>query len=134
GSTTLSAPAGTASSSSQLRLKYPNTRSKLPSLLRIHPSKYGTTSWPLLNFVEGSSVGSCPARSTRARSDLIMRPGSRGRALLVLRVVDVEDTHPREAHLVDRALAVADPVARVRVVLVRRRVVVPRGDVDDRPR
>src|SRR5437867_3698282 len=117
----LSGPAGIASSSCQLRLKYPKTMSKLPSLLRIQPSKYGWMSWPLVNFVEGSSVGSWPASSSAARIHLLIGflPG-RG-ALLELGVVYVEEAHPRKAHLVDRALAVADPVARVRVVLVRRR-------------
>src|SRR4029450_12728032 len=46
--------------------------------------------------------------------------------LLVVLLVDVEEADPGEAHLVDRPLPVADPVARVRVVLVCRRVVVPR--------
>jgi hypothetical protein len=45
-STVLSAPAGMASSCCQFRLKYPNTRSKVPSGFLIHPSKYGTTLWP----------------------------------------------------------------------------------------
>src|SRR5437588_1127558 len=90
-------------------------------------------SWPLVNFVDGSSVGSWPARSSAARMNLFIRLLPRGGSLLVLVLVDVEEADPRKAHLVDRALAVADPVARVRVVFVRRRVVVPRGDVNDRP-
>src|SRR5690349_39736 len=116
-----------------------------PSALRIHPSKYGTTSWPLSHLVCGMAVGSCwavnvtPATAAtiarlKPRARLLMRLLPRVDALLVIRFVDVEQAHPREAHLVDRPLAVADPVARVGVVLVRRRVVVPRGDVDDRSR
>src|SRR5215204_6233783 len=148
----LSGPAGITRSSSQFRLKYPNTRSKVPSAFRIHPSKYGTTFWPLLNLVDGSSVGSCPvcpaaskgcpayaARATSATAAnvvflFIRLRLSRVEPLFVLRIVDVEQADPGEAHLVDRALAVANPVARVRVVLVGRRVVVPRGHVDDRSR
>src|SRR5438034_1540327 len=114
-----------------------------PSLLRIQPSKNGTTSWPELNLVCGIAVGkfgcalATPAKTSTnatATSLLIRLLRSRRDALLVIRLLDVEETHPREAHLVDRPLAVADPVARVRVVLVRRGVVVPRGDMDDRPR
>src|SRR5437763_1784947 len=67
-------------------------------------------------------------------SPLTVGSFSRVDALLEIRFVDVEQAHPREAHLVDRALAVADPVARVRVVLVRGRVVMPRGDVNHRAR
>src|SRR6188474_1800356 len=141
----LSGPAGIASSSFQLRLKYPKTRSKEPSGLRIQPSKYGTTSCPLENFVAGSSVGSCCALSALKPSTTSAAAPSRTHlfiglqlslvhALLVLGVVDVEQADPRKAHLVDSALAVADPVPRVRVVLVGGGVVVPRGDVDDRPR
>ena len=43
-STLLSGPGGIASSSFQFRLKYPKTRSNVPSGFRIQPSKYGTTS------------------------------------------------------------------------------------------
>src|SRR5438552_1740537 len=55
-------------------------------------------------------------------------------SLLIIGFVDIEEAHPREAHLVDRALAVAHPIPRIGVVLVGRGVVVPRGDVDDRSR
>src|SRR5437868_1713346 len=90
-------------------------------------------SWPLENFVDGSSVGNWPNSSATTTSSLLIRlPGLD--AFLVLGLVDVEEADPCEAHLVDRPLAVADPVARVGVVLVGRGVVVPRGDVDDRPR
>src|SRR3954470_514895 len=102
---------------------------------------------PLENLVDGSSVGSCaisssaahapvaPARDNRARSRAMLLIGLLARldALLVFPFVDVIETHPREAHFVDGPLTVADPVARIRVVLVGRRVVVPRGDMDDRP-
>src|SRR5712692_4441378 len=64
GSIALSGPAGITSSSCQFRLKYPKTRSNVPSPFRIQPSKYGTTSCPLENFVDGSSVGSCCAWAT----------------------------------------------------------------------
>src|SRR5260221_288663 len=118
--------------------------STVPSAFLIQPSKYGTTSWPLTNFVDGSSVGSCRASpaatpasvtpiTTASAHLFIGHLFSVGDALLVLGFVDVEQAHPREAHLVDRPLAVADPIARVRVVLVRRRIVVPGGDVNDRP-
>src|SRR3954463_12578653 len=94
-------------------------------------------SCPLLNFVEGSSVGSCPTSRSAARmpgSPLFIGLLPRLRARLILGLVDVEQAHPREAHFIDRALAVSTPVARVRVVLVGGGVVVPRGDVNDRPR
>src|SRR3982074_3498530 len=104
----LSGPAAIASSPCQLRLKYPKTRSKLPSLLRIQPSKYGWISWPLENFVDGSSVGSWPTNSSAANTAAprpsFMRLRPSGGALLVLRLVDVEEADPREAHLVNGAL------------------------------
>src|SRR5881394_2166521 len=54
-----------------------------------------------------------------------------GGALLLLGlevlVVVIRDVQPRVAHLVDGAVAVADPLIRIRVRLVRLRVVVPRG-------
>ena len=43
----------------------------------------------------------------------------------------VGDVDPRVRHLVHGAVAVADPLRRIRVRLVGRRVVVPRGDADD---
>src|SRR6266487_3678570 len=98
--------------------------SKLPSGFRIHPSKYGTTSWPLAHFVCGIAVGSCcaPARLTAGshaaanRHVNVTRTArlfigalllARVDALLIVRLVDVEQAHPRKAHLVDRPLPVA---------------------------
>src|SRR3954470_16013980 len=92
-------------------------------------------SWPLLNFVEGSSVGSWATSRSAANmpgSPLFIGLLPRFRARLILGLVDVEQAHPREAHFINRALAISNPVARVRVVLVGGRVVVPRGDVNDR--
>src|SRR5882672_3859360 len=40
-------PIGTSSSSSQFRLKYPNTRLNDPSGFSSHPSYAGTTFWPV---------------------------------------------------------------------------------------
>src|SRR5262245_41779926 len=111
----LSGPTGITTSSSQLRLKYPKTRSNEPSPFRIQPSKYGTTFWPDANLVCGIAVGNCCSSSAAQTSEarLFMGLFARGDALIEIRFVDVEEAHPREAHLVDRALAVADPVARV---------------------
>src|SRR5438034_7152412 len=51
---------------------------------------------------------------------------------LVLLVVEVRDVHPGVRHFVDRAVAEAHPLIRIRVVLIRLRVVVPGRHVDDR--
>ena len=56
-----------------------------------------------------------------------------GDTLLVLSIRQVVDVHPGVRHLVDGAVAVADPLFGVGVVLVRLGVVVPGGDVDDLP-
>src|SRR4030095_1280051 len=53
------------------------------------------------------------------------------RFVFLVRVV--VPTDPREAHLVDGAIAAAHPVARIRIDLVRR-VVVPADDVQHRAR
>src|SRR3954463_6045132 len=50
---------------------------------------------------------------------------------LVFLVGVVVPTDPRQAHLVDRAVSAADPIARVRIDLVRR-VVVPTDHVQHR--
>src|SRR5262245_24197540 len=52
--------------------------------------------------------------------------------LLVIILVKVGQRYPSEAHLVNRALAVPDPVPRIRVVFIVGGVVVPRRDVNDR--
>src|SRR5436309_14518615 len=124
--------------------------SKVPSALRIQPSKYGTMSWPLANLVCGMAVGSVWARTrgtvkkttktakaaktakknlcSRMKTQLVERseqarpfrelcdfcvstsfpllmsgflPGFD--ALLVVGFVYVEQTHPREAHFVNRS-------------------------------
>src|SRR5262245_423602 len=61
-----------------------------------------------------------------------------GALLLALRrdavevfLAQIRHVHPGVRHLVDRAIAVPDPLPRIRIVLVGRRVVVPRGDHDD---
>src|SRR6266487_4323342 len=79
----------------------------------------------------GRTHGSAPTNRESLIRRLLL---PRLHALLVVGLVDVEQADPCKAHLVDRPLAVADPVPRIRVVLVRRRVVVPRGDVNDRSR
>src|SRR5688572_26861090 len=48
---------------------------------------------------------------------------------LVVVVFQIAPGHPRERHLVDRALAVADPVARIRITAVVGGVVVPQNRV-----
>src|SRR5437867_1946657 len=48
----------------------------------------------------------------------------------VLLVGDIGHVDPGVRHFVDRAIAPAHPLVRIRVVPVRRRVVVPRLDVD----
>src|SRR5512143_3372382 len=53
---------------------------------------------------------------------------------LVFVVRHVVPADPREAHLVDGALTVADPVLGIGVRLVRLGVVVPGDDVENRPR
>ena len=47
-------------------------------------------------------------------------------------VAHVGDVDPRVGHLVDRAIAPANPLSRVGVALLGGRVVVPRGDLQDR--
>src|SRR4026208_2486320 len=106
-------------------------------------------SCPDWNFVYGIAVGSCCATrppaptaaasttinteiATLAERDLFTGLFPRRDSLLVVRLFDVEEAHPRKAHVGDGALSVPHPVCRVGVVLVRRRVVVPRRDVDDR--
>src|SRR5262245_34152964 len=69
----------------------------------------------------------------RKRSLLLLAIG-RGRHLRLTSVdflvevvvAHVGDVDPRVRHLVDRAVAPADPLARVGIALLRRRVVVPR--------
>src|SRR5438445_5327188 len=57
-------PIGTSSSSSQFRLKYPNTRLNDPSGFSSHPSYAGTTFWPVRTT--WALVGENPAKTTAA--------------------------------------------------------------------
>ncbi len=52
--------------------------------------------------------------------------------LFVFLVGEIHAVHPGVRHLVDCAIAVTHPLVRIRVVLVRLRVVVEGGHVDDR--
>src|SRR5262245_60190176 len=63
---------------------------------------------------------------------LLLLPGSRRNPFLTLRdfgvvvgVAHVGDIHPRVGHLVDRAIAPADPLVRIRIARLRGGVVVP---------
>src|SRR5262245_62024094 len=55
-----------------------------------------------------------------------------GELFLELVVVVIGDVQPRVAHLVNRSIAPADPLIRIRVRLVVLRVVVPGEEVEDR--
>src|SRR5271169_397940 len=55
--TELSGPGGMTRSSSVLRLKYPNTKSKLSSGFLIQPSRYGAMFRPDANLMSGIHVG-----------------------------------------------------------------------------
>src|SRR5258706_2386777 len=72
------------------------------------------------------------------RSSLLLLILSAGRLLvlvqplLIFSVADVNHVHPGVRHLIDGAVAVADPLIRIGVVLVGFRVVVESRDVDDR--
>src|SRR6266508_351800 len=79
------------------------------------------------DWISVSFASSAVTRLFELLTDLL----SRRHALLIVRLLEIEQADPRKAHLIDRALSVADPVPRVRVVLVRRRVVVPRRNVND---
>src|SRR5438067_5371095 len=75
--------------------------------------------------------------ATSPRRSPLLRERIRPLALLdqrfVLLVVQVGDIDPRVSHLVDRPIAVADPLIGIRIELVRLRVVMPGEDVNDRP-
>src|SRR3954453_20057837 len=58
--------------------------------------------------------------------------GAIGKLFLVFLGRQVDPPDPRESHFVDRPVAVANPVLRIGVVLIGRRVVVPADDVDHR--
>src|SRR5438874_9597391 len=73
-------PIGTSSSSSQFRLKYPNTRLNDPSGFSSHPSYAGTTFWPVRTT--WALVGENPARTT-ATTASTPHASARGRESLM---------------------------------------------------
>src|SRR6202007_1763863 len=52
--------------------------------------------------------------------------------LLEVSLIQIIQTDPREAHLIDGSLAISNPVFWIRIEPVIHRVVMPGGDVDDR--
>src|SRR5207245_11611939 len=58
-------PIGTSSSSSQFRVKYPNTRLNDPSGFSSHPSYAGTTFWPVRTT--WALVGENPVKTTATK-------------------------------------------------------------------
>jgi hypothetical protein len=63
----------------------------------------------------------------RVRFPLVHQP-------LELGIIQVDDVEPDLEHVVDAALAEADPHVGIRIPAIRRRVVVDADDVQDRPR
>src|SRR5688500_4911621 len=86
----------------------------------------------LANAVSARYVGSMSGLRSR-RTGPAQASLPRGQLLLIFLLRQIDPPDPREAHLVDRALTVADPVLRVRVSTGVARVVVPADDVHDRP-
>src|SRR5580658_6532669 len=82
----------------------------------------GSRSWSILPVLRLTAAGRCSASRLRL---VRFGPG------LVVLVADVGDVHPRVTHLVDRAIAKANPLVRIRVELVGGRIVVPGSDVND---
>src|SRR5262245_57021241 len=124
----------------------------VPSSLSNHPSKTGETLVPnCLGGVLGN--GSCASKIWLPASAVNAQPARTARSLmgrestllggtdwflptrlpiLILGVAQVIDVHPRMRHLVHRAIAVADPLIGIGIVLVGSRVVVVGGNVDHR--
>src|SRR5437588_2831016 len=121
---------------------YPNTSVNVPSAFRIQPSKEGTTSWPRANLVWGMYVAGSDGWALAAHApntktaifNIFLFAGyqllSRLDALLIIRFIDVEQAHPREAHLVGCPLSTAHPILRIGIVAIVIAVVVPRRNVD----
>src|SRR5262245_13764775 len=66
---------------------------------------------------------------------ILRRPRfARGDAVVEVLLIDRVVVQPHVRHVVDGAIPPANPVRRVVVVLVARRIVVPRDDVKNRPR
>src|SRR5262245_29160312 len=124
----------------------------VPSSLSNHPSKTGEMLVPnCLGGVLGN--GSCASKIGPPASAINAQAARTARSLmrrdstlwggtdwflptrlpiLILGIAQVIDIHPRMRHLVDSAIAVADPLIGIGIVLVGSRVVVVGGDVDHR--
>src|SRR5580698_10335464 len=125
---------------------------KVPSGFLYQPSNAAVTLWPESCF--GSS-GNCSAadREQTARTnaagsrisvikDMLVTGALRGRCgaglvfrkpILIVLLGDVSEVHPSMRHFVDRAVSPADPLIWVGIIRVRRRVVVPRSDMNTSP-
>src|SRR5436190_2084781 len=68
----------------------------------------------------------------RRRRVLLARRVPVGKRLLIFLFAEIDPADPRETHLVDRAVAVANPVLRIGIGAVGGRVVVPADDVNHR--
>ena len=84
---------------------------------------------PIFEPAFASRVYCCCCCCCCIACDGVLRSAS---LLLELVVVEPDVADPRERHVVDRPLAEAGPVLRIRVVDVVRRVVVPARDLEDR--
>src|SRR5579863_3869083 len=132
---------GISSSSLRFRLKYPNRMLKVPSGFGNQPSYAAVTLWP--ESCGGSTSCCCCAIRTTPRANKanpsrcmvdLIAPGQEGGKprgpmlrgpILIILVGDVGDVHPGVGHLIDCAIAPADPLIGIGIVFIRRRIIVP---------
>src|SRR5206468_8052379 len=104
-------PIGTSSSSSQFRLKYPNTRLNDPSGFSSHPSYAGTTFWPVRTT--WALVGENPAKTTATTASTPHASASGRESLMpAFTMFDLPQLpQPTERPAGDFKLQIADPIA-----------------------
>src|SRR5581483_3168278 len=121
---------------------------KEPSALRSQPSKTGTTFCPLAYRTWARATTEYTEHTERNHTKIFCAFRAfcgcflssafltcpLGELRFVLFVAHRIERQPVARHVVGRAIAEADPVPRIRVVFVGRRIVVPRDDVHDRAR